>query len=273
MLPINRVKQALKAGQPVYGTMLVESASTAYVMMLAHAGYDFVFIDMEHGVYDLGVVAEMIRVARLTGLTPLVRIPDLAYDLVARTLDAGAMGIMLPRVETVEQAQTLVRYAKYPPEGVRGAAAGRGHTDYRGAAPRDLVRHMNEHTLVILQIEREAAVQRIDDLFAVPGVDAGLIGPFDLTISLGVESVTAPEVESAIARVLDAAQRAGVACGIHSSDPQQTAVWRARGMTLLMSGSDAQFFSAGARQALAAMRQDHPRSGSLADATGEPGAV
>jgi 2-keto-3-deoxy-L-rhamnonate aldolase RhmA len=180
-------------------------------MMLAHAGYDFVFIDMEHGVYDLGAVAEMIRVARLTGLTPLVRIPDLAYDLVARTLDAGAMGIMLPRVEIVEQAQTLVRYAKYPPEGVRGAAAGRGHTDYRGAAPRDLVRHMNEHTLV--------------------------------------------------------------ACGIHSSDPQQAAVWRERGMTMLMSGSDAQFFSAGARQALAAMRQDHPRSSSPVDATGEPGAV
>jgi 2-dehydro-3-deoxyglucarate aldolase/4-hydroxy-2-oxoheptanedioate aldolase len=88
-----------------------------------------------------------------------------------------------------------------------------------------------------------------------------------------VESVTAPEVETAIAQVLGAAQRAGIACGIHSSDPQQAAVWRERGMTMLMSGSDAQFFSAGARQALAAMRQDHPRSSSPVDATGEPGAV
>ncbi|MGB9751735.1 HpcH/HpaI aldolase family protein [Roseiflexus castenholzii] len=255
MLPINRVKQALKAGQPVYGTMLVESASSAYVLLLAHAGYDFVFIDMEHGVYDLSEVAGMIRVARLAGLTPLVRIPDLAYDLVARTLDAGAMGIMLPRVETVEQAQALVRYMKYPPEGVRGAAAGRGHTDYRGAAPRDLVRHMNEHTLVILQIERLEAVRRIDDLFAVPGVDVGLIGPFDLTISLGAASVTDSAVEAAIAQVLAAARRVGVACGIHSSDPQQVAGWKQRGMTMLMSGSDTQFFSAGAHQALYAMRQ------------------
>ncbi|ABU56943.1 HpcH/HpaI aldolase family protein [Roseiflexus castenholzii] len=255
MLPINRVKQALKAGHPVYGTMLIESASSAYVLLLAHAGYDFVFIDMEHGVYDLGEVAGMIRVARLAGLTPLVRIPDLAYDLVARTLDAGAMGIMLPRVETVEQAQALVRYMKYPPEGVRGAAAGRGHTDYRGAAPRDLVRHMNEHTLVILQIERLEAVRRIDDLFAVPGVDVGLIGPFDLAISLGAASVTDSAVEAAIAQVLAAARRAGVACGIHSSDPQQVAGWKQRGMTMLMSGSDTQFFSAGAHQALHAMRQ------------------
>ncbi len=260
MLPINRVKQALKNGQPVYGTMLVESASTAYVMMLAHAGYDFVFIDMEHGVYDLGEVAGMIRVARLAGVTPLVRIPDLAYDLVARTLDAGAMGIMLPRVETVEQAQTLVRYMKYPPEGVRGAAAGRGHTDYRGAGPRELVSHMNEHTLVVLQIERVEAVRRIDDLFAVPGVDVGLIGPFDLTISLGAASVTDPDVDAVIEQVLAAAQRAGVACGIHSSDPQQVARWKQRGMTMLLSGSDAQFFSAGARHTLSVMRQNEPES-------------
>ncbi len=255
MLPINHVKQALKSGQSVYGTMLVESASTAYVMMLAHAGYDFVFIDMEHGVYDLGEVAGMIRVARLAGLTPLVRIPDLAYDLVARALDAGAMGVMLPRVETVEQAQTLVRYVKYPPVGVRGAAAGRGHTDYRSAGPRDLVRHMNEHTLVVLQIERVEAVRCIDELFAVPEVDVGLIGPFDLTISLGAANVTDPEVEAAIAQVLEAAQRAGVACGIHSSDPREVAAWKQRGMTMLMSGSDAQFFNAGAHQALIAMQQ------------------
>ncbi|MFQ3681470.1 HpcH/HpaI aldolase family protein [Roseiflexus sp.] len=264
MLPINRVKQALKSGQPVYGTMLVESPSSAYIMMLAHVGYDFVFIDMEHGVYDLGDVAGMIRVARLAGITPLVRIPDLAYDLVARTLDAGAMGIMLPRVETVEQAQTLVRYMKYPPEGVRGAAAGRGHTDYRSAGPRDLVRHMNEHTLVVLQIERAEAVRCIDDLFAVPGVDAGLIGPFDLTISLGAASVTDPAVEYAIAQVLAAAQRAGVACGIHSSDPHQVALWKQRGMTMLMSGSDTQFFNAGAHQALHVMRRNE--SAPVADA-------
>ncbi|MCS6840607.1 MAG: aldolase/citrate lyase family protein [Roseiflexus sp.] len=256
MLPINHMKQALKNGQPVYGTMLVESASTAYVVMLAHAGYDFICIDMEHGVYDLGEVAGMIRVARLAGLTPLVRIPDLAYDLVARTLDAGAMGIMLPRVETVEQAQTLVRYIKYPPEGVRGAAAGRGHTDYRSVGPRDLVRHMNEHTLVVVQIERVEAVQRADDLFAVPGVDVGLIGPFDLTISLGAASMTDPEVEAAIEQVLAAAQRAGIRCGIHSNDPQQVAKWKQRGMTMLMSGSDAQFFSSGARRTLSIMRQD-----------------
>ncbi len=255
MLRPNRVKQALKEGRAVYGTMLTESASTAYVMMLAHAGYDFVFIDMEHGAYDLGQAVEMIKVARLTNLTPLVRVPDLAYHLVARVLDAGAMGIMLPRVETVEQVRAFVSYMKYPPAGVRGASAGRGHTDYEGAGPRELVSHMNEHTLVILQIERIAAVEHIDALFAVPGVDAGLIGPFDLTISLGAASMTAPEVDAAIGRVLAAAQRAGVACGIHSGDPQQVVRWKQQGMTLLMSGSDGQFFGAGARQALAAMRQ------------------
>lgn len=255
MLRPNRVKQALKEGRTVYGTMLTESASTAYVMTLAHAGYDFVFIDMEHGAYDLGEAVAMIKVARLTDLVPLVRVPDLAYHLVARVLDAGAMGIMLPRVETVAQVREFVSYMKYPPVGVRGASAGRGHTDYQGAGPRELVDHMNEHTLVILQIERTEAIAHIDELFAVPGVDVGLIGPFDLTISLGAASMTAPEVDAAIAQVVAAARRAGVASGIHSGDPQQVVRWKQQGMTMLMSGSDNAFFSAGARQTLATMRQ------------------
>jgi 2-keto-3-deoxy-L-rhamnonate aldolase RhmA len=254
MLKPNRVRQALKRGEPAIGTMMSEVRSPGFIWMLANAGFDFVFIDMEHGTYDLPLVADLIKVARLANIVPLVRIPDLAYHLVAQTLDAGAMGLMLPRVETREQVEQLVSFMKYPPVGVRGATTGRGHTDYGGASAQELVAHMNEHTLVILQIERRRAIDEIDQLLAVPGVDAAVIGPFDLTISLGEQSANAPAVEQAIQRVVDAARRHHVASGIHIADPAEVLKWHRRGMTLLACNSDLGFFRAGAQQVVDALR-------------------
>lgn len=125
MLKANPVKQALKKGQQVIGTMITEAGSTGFVWLLANMGYDFVFIDMEHSTYGLQPTSDMIKVARLAGLVPLVRVTDLAYNVIAPVLDAGAMGLMLPRVETRKQVEQLVSYMKYPPLGVRGATAGR----------------------------------------------------------------------------------------------------------------------------------------------------
>ncbi len=254
MLKENRVKKALQRGEPVIGTMMSEVRSPGFIWMLANAGFDFVFIDMEHGTYDLSTVSDMIKVARLTGLVPLVRVPDLAYHLVSTVLDAGAMGIMLPRVEYREQAEQLVSYMKYPPVGVRGATSARGHTDYAGAGPQELVSHMNENTLVILQIERKKAIENIDSLLSVPGVDVGLIGPFDLTISLGENNTDSPVVTEAIQQVVDSAKRNKVASGIHIADPAVVLDWHKRGMTMLTSNSDLGFFTAGAKQTVTTLR-------------------
>ena len=269
MLKPNKVKQALKRGEPVIGTMLSEVTSPGFVWMLASAGFDFVFIDMEHGAYSLPIVADMIKVARLAGIVPLVRVPDLAYHAIAPALDHGAMGLMLPRVETREQAEQFVSFMKYPPIGVRGGTAGRGHTDYGGAGAQELVSHMNEHTLVILQIERKRAVENIDDLLSVPGVDVALIGPFDLTISLGEQSADAPAVGEAIGRVVDSARRNGVASGIHSHDPAAVLGWHARGMTMLTCNSDLGFFSAGAQGTVKALRDGVGKRAGGAQAAGE----
>jgi 2-dehydro-3-deoxyglucarate aldolase/4-hydroxy-2-oxoheptanedioate aldolase len=255
MLRPNRVKQALKRGDPALGTMISEVGSAGFVWMLANLGFDFVFIDMEHGTFGLSVVADMIKVARLAEIVPLVRVPDLQYHLVAQVLDAGAMGIMLPRVETRAQVEEFVSYMKYPPAGVRGASGSRGHTEYGGAGAQELVSHMNEHTMAILQIERQRAVADIDQLLSVPGVDAAVIGPFDLTISLGAPNAAAPEVQAAIQQVVDSARRHGVAAGIHAPDTAEVQAWQQRGMTMLACNSDLGFFGAGARQTLAALRQ------------------
>ena len=255
MLKPNRVKQALRRGETVLGTMLSEAHSSGFVWMLANTGFDFVFIDMEHGTYNLSTAADLIKVARLANIVPLVRVPDLAYHLAAAALDAGAMGLMLPRVERREQVEQFVSFMKYPPVGVRGASVGRGHTDYGGAEPQELVGHMNEHTLVILQIERRRAVDNIDELLAVPGVDVALIGPFDLTISLEEQSTGAPAVEAAIQKVVDAAERHQVASGIHIGDPATVLKWHRRGMRMLACGSDLSFFGAGAQRTLSALRE------------------
>ena len=254
MLQDNRIKQALQRGDAVIGTMASEIRSPGFMWMLAHAGFDFVFIDMEHGTYDLPTVADLIKVARLAGITPLVRVPDLGYHFAAQALDAGAMGLMLPRVETREQAEQFVSFMKYPPLGVRGISAHRGHTNYERATPRELVNHMNEHTLVVLQIERQRAVENIDNLLTVPGVDVALIGPLDLTVSLGKEDTNAPAVTAAIQHVLEATQRHNVAMGMHSSTPSVVVEWQRRGATMLTCGTDVGFFSAGAQQTVNALR-------------------
>jgi 2-keto-3-deoxy-L-rhamnonate aldolase RhmA len=254
MLKPNLIKQALKRGEPVIGTMLSEVTSPGFIWMLANAGFDYVFIDMEHGVYTVPIVADMIKVARLAGIVPLVRVPDLAYHAIAPILDHGAMGLMLPRVETRVLVEEFVSYMKYPPIGVRGGTAGRGHTDYGGAGARELVEHMNEHTLVILQIERKRAVEDIDELLAAPGVDVALIGPFDLTISFGEADASAPVVDEAIGRVVASAKRNRVASGIHLGDPATVLRWHERGMTMLTCNSDLGFFSAGAQGTVKALR-------------------
>ena len=116
----NRMKQALQAGQAVVGTMLTEIRQPAVMQLLANAGFDFVIIDNEHGPFNIETIADLSRTAKYVGLTPVVRVPDLAYPYLAQALDSGAQGIMLPRVTNVEQIREAVQIMKYPPQGRRG---------------------------------------------------------------------------------------------------------------------------------------------------------
>jgi 2-keto-3-deoxy-L-rhamnonate aldolase RhmA len=128
----NSLMAKLKRGEPVLGTMMQELRSPAVPMIFANAGFDFIFIDMEHGAHTMETVADLIKVTRLAGITPLVRIPDLQYHFIARCLDAGAQGFMVPRIETREQAEKAVAFSKYPPLGERGCSINKGHNDYKG---------------------------------------------------------------------------------------------------------------------------------------------
>ena len=129
---LNRMKSLLRAGTAVAGTMLVEFRQPAVMQVLKNAGYDFATIDMEHGVFDYESVADLSRFGRHIGITPLVRVPDKQYPYIARALDVGAQGIMVPRLRSAEEVRDVVNIIKYPPMGGRGCSFGRGHTDFHG---------------------------------------------------------------------------------------------------------------------------------------------
>ncbi len=233
----NSVRAKLKRGEPVAGTMVTEFENPALVKILADAGLDFFTLDMEHGAFTLSQAANMLLTARLANITPLVRVPDGMYHLIAPVLDAGAMGIIVPRVESREVAERSVAAMRYPPLGVRGIFGGKANNDYVSSQLLEHIQHANENILTLIQIESRIAVERADELLATPGLDGVMVGPWDLALSLGVDPGD-PLVGELTQRVLDAAKKNQVAAGIHLGDPAQIKAWRARGMTFLSCLTD-----------------------------------
>lgn len=254
MLRENKVKRALTQGQVVIGTMISEMRSPAIGLIMAKAGFDFMFIDMEHGAYNIETVADLIKVARLAGIAPLVRVPDPAYFLLSRPLDAGAMGLMVPRIEDIATVEHIVRSVKYPPWGSRGCSTYKGHSDYTHVDTQEFTRFQNQEVLVILQIERQPAIEQIEEIAAVPGVDVCLIGPNDLTLSLGAQSHRDPIVVAAIERVIAACDAAGIASGIHIGDVEELGMWMRKGMRMITCSNDTAFLSSGASQVVQGLR-------------------
>ena len=211
----NRLKEALRNGKTCYGSF-VTAPCPEVVEVLAIAGFDFVIIDTEHTATGIETVVNMIRAAEAYGTTPIVRVPDDTPKNISRYQDVGAYGVQIPMVHTAEQAAEIVRAMKYSPEGQRGMSGGRGTAwgriaDYRHAS--------NEEVLVSVMCESKAAVDHIEEIVRVPGVDIVFIGAYDLSQSYGVPGeVTHPAVERAIERVLHACKEANVVPGIIAQD-------------------------------------------------------
>lgn len=252
----NALRERLRQGKPAYGTMVQAVRIPAVGQFMALAGCDFLFFDMEHGAIDLASVADMVLVTRLAGVTPLVRVPNDEYHLMCRPLDAGAQGIMIPRVETKAQVERIVACTMYPPVGARGCSVNKGHNDYASQDVWDFTREANEQNLIILQIERARAVEDIGDLLSVPGVGAAIIGPNDLALSMGVRSDDMlAALEEPIQHVLTAALQHNVPCGIHTGNLAWLAEWQRRGMQLMCYSSDIIFLREGAASGIRALRE------------------
>ena len=235
----NSLRTRLLAGQPVVGTMIQEISTPFIVHAFANAGFDFVYVDMEHGRFNLETAAGLIQTIRLTDIVPLVRVPDNQYHLIARVLDAGARGVMIPRVETREQADKAVQAVRYPPLGQRGLAVARGHNDYKRQDSIVFSQEANRENLVIVQIESKQAVECVDEIVSVPGVDIALIGPGDLSQSLGITlKMDHPDMVAAIEKVIAVCKRHDVIVGLHVGDLKAIKYWSQNGILLLSGSSD-----------------------------------
>lgn len=235
----NPVKIALKEGKVQLGTSYGMLRSPDVGRILAAAGFHWAFIDNEHGWLGTETTRDVCRACSDSGLMPIVRVADLSYDLVARGLDCGGAGIMLPRVEDVELLKKVVSWTKYPPMGVRGYGLTPHHVDYPKAGIPEIIAHMNEHTMVVLQIETVKAFEMRDELISVPGIDAVMIGPADFSISLGVPGdFMNPKLLEHMAAVRDTCLKYKVAAGTQTRTLQLAKHWRENGMQFLGCSSE-----------------------------------
>lgn len=242
----NRVKAALKAGQTVVGPIIGEARSFGTIKLMANAGHDFLFLDMEHAMFDWETMVNLVQAARLVGIAPILRVTDLSYPLVARALDSGAAGVIIPRVETKEQVEQAVYFAKYPPIGRRGAG-GEARNGYDRVGVKEAIDHANEETLVIVQVESTKAVEIIDDIASVPHLDVVLIGPQDLSISLGLHGQFGhPDFVATLQKVADACAKHGVATGMVERNAEDQRRWHAMGMRFLCTNTDSNLLYQGA---------------------------
>lgn len=213
----NKIKWALKEDKAVLGTGLVGFASAPVLRTLANSGVQWLFVDMEHSSIDVSDLLETVQFANALGMCSVPRIPSLEYHWVARALDTGSLSVMVPRIESAEQAELAVKWAKFPPLGIRGAGSP-AHLSYAPVTWAEGVEIANRESMVVLQIESRKAVDNIESIASVPGVDAFLLGPLDMSISLGHPGdLDSEESHEQFRRVCHVARAHGVAVGIACS--------------------------------------------------------
>jgi 2-keto-3-deoxy-L-rhamnonate aldolase RhmA len=245
---MNSFRQRLQQGNVLLGQMVLELFTPGIGPMLAACGLDFVIFDMEHGRCDISLLAEMVASCRGSEIFPIARVPDLAYAPLSRPLDVGARGVMVPRVETKQQAEDIVSQLKYAPMGRRGVALGIAHDLYRPGSA-EFFAQANEEIAVILLLETEKALANMDEIVSVPGVDVAWIGHYDLTVSLGIPAqFEHPRFLAAMDGLVTACRRYGVAPGFLPPSPEAAVHWIGKGFRAISLGSDIGVFLDGIRR-------------------------
>jgi len=233
------LKAALKGGERVYGTMFVQTRVGHGDHRLREMGLNFVIIDNEHSPYSRAETAAWMRKLSSSGIVPIVRVPIPASHYVTMAHDAGAQGILTPYVETVEQVREVVGASKYLP--LKGEAVDRAVLEgaFPSEATRDFLTDRNKNHTLVIGIESVAAVERLDDLLSVEGVDAAFVGPNDLSIQLGVPAdYHHPTYLEAVDRIFNTCQAKGVPLVIHFFTYEMAEPWIDKGVRFILFGSD-----------------------------------
>lgn len=257
----NRVNELLRAGKTVIGTMVAEFNDPNLPKMLAACGFDFFVIDCQHAFFDYKDVACLTTVGRGYGITPMVRAPNDDLNSIRKYLDLGIQGIILPEVDSADQARRAVRASKYAPAGKRGLALTRVHTGYQKINPAAYMAQANEEILIIPQIESAESVANIDQITAVDGVDGVFVGPNDLSSDLGMYGqYTNQKYLDAVDRVIAGSRNNGKFYGMHTSSIEDLNGWMDKGMQFIIWHSEITLLMEMARGGIAKLKEHAKRS-------------
>ena len=268
----NPIKRALAAGKAVFGSEISRLRSPEIARLYAAAGFDFAFIDMEHSAFGLETVADIIAMARIAGIVPIVRVPQAEYAFVTRVLDQGAQGIIVPRVNDPQTVRDIVSWMRYPPDGIRGFADTAPQTDHERVPVHDFMNASNHETLCIIQIERRQALENLDQMLAVPGVDVACMGCMDLSIDLGIPGqIEHPTMVAAIQQVVDASRRHGIASGIITAQMEVIRRWIQAGMQFASYATESIMLQDAATAAVGRLRSATSENPALPSAAAQGG--
>jgi 2-dehydro-3-deoxyglucarate aldolase/4-hydroxy-2-oxoheptanedioate aldolase len=252
----NAIKSDVLARKPVAGAFVFEFFSPGMAAILANAGCRFVFYDMEHTGLGFETLKWLFASCRGLPIEPMVRVPRGEYPFLARALDLGARGVMIPMVESAAHARSIVEACRYPPVGRRGAAFGFAQCDYQGGDVAEKIRRYHERTLVVAQIETERGLANVEEIAAVDGIDVLWVGHFDLSNFMGIPAqFNDPRFGAAMRKVAQVAQAHGKAAGFMATDAAWVARVREMGYTMIAAGTDTGMLEAGMKSLVGHVEQ------------------
>ncbi|MBQ3426641.1 MAG: hypothetical protein IJH37_05780 [Clostridia bacterium] len=248
----NRLAQKLKNREKVIGTTMILFKSPLILEQMNRDTLDFILFDAEHGVFDIQNTIELLQVCRLMGLPSFLRAQDSMYHLIAKAIDMGADGIMIPRTETLEQIKTAIDALLFYPEGRKGSG---GHAQFR---PGEAYDDFKKTRFLMLQIESPAGIEKLPEMLEVYGeyISAVMIGPYDLSIMVGTpKNIKSPEMMNAIQKIFDISNSYGKSCGIFCDDEVLAQKYRDMGCNVLWTGSDKDFFMRGYNEEMSVLEK------------------
>ena len=246
----NIAKEKILNNELCLGVGLRQSRTVDIGKIMATSGYDWLFIDMEHNSMDIDIASQISVAAQDAGITPIVRVPDFAHHHATRVLDCGAMGVVFPHVENADIAKKLVSYCLYPPKGHRSMTGVLPQLDFKQQPIADVASTINKNMLIVIMLESPEAIDNVDSIAAVDGVDVILIGTNDLCMEMGIPGdYSNPKVKDAYIKVIEACKKYGKTPGMGGVyNEELMSEYIKMGMRFILSGSDLSFMMQSASQ-------------------------
>ncbi len=251
--PGRQLKARLRAGEVLVGGMIAEYVRPSLVKCFQQAGCDFIYIEFEHGYFDLTALADTVQAARDNGLPVIAKTPQLERAAVAKLLECGVVGLQLPRTESREDIETLRSYLKFPPLGTRAAAPGYGNSDYcKVADHRAWMAAQDEETSLVVHIETRRAYERAEEIVSTPGVDMVYVGPGDFSVEMGQPDH--PDVRGPMEEILQLCRKHGIPFGTTASGPEAARRWVEQGSLFFEAEDERNLILEGATKLVEAYR-------------------